>query len=482
MTYDNQAHAPRRPGDPIPFRRLPEAEGEGGRPGTIYDFGATYPIGEIRWTAESAARMPAGPVRVEHSLDGKAWSAAEAVAAEAEGVVRPDGVIHARYIRLAGEASRFSAGCGYAAEPEEAWTRLFHRREGWTGSDGIYAIPLNGVEAPGRASDARTLLLFGDTFIGGVDETTDARIDAVMINNSYALLDGDRPDPAAISFHWGLDGQTPESAIIPTTPRALSHEGTYYWLQDGTSVGGRFHCFPLIIGPNPDGPEGFQFAVHGITRVSAPMGEHGPALSEQEQADTPLYFTSANGHVTYFGAAILPLTEEAGAPNPDGFVYVYGLQNDGATRLVAARVPAGELENMERWTYWDGRGWTERKEDCAPIVPEVSSELSVSPMTGGFLDGRYVIVCQLGGISGNRVAVYAGDSPVGPFGPAIPLYAPSEPEAGNGIYSYNAKAHPHLSEPGELLASYNVNTTSWDAHAAFGGIYRPRFIRIRQIV
>ncbi|MBB6671197.1 DUF4185 domain-containing protein [Cohnella nanjingensis] len=479
MNDNRHTHPPLRQGDPISFVRVRQADGDRSGEETIYDFGATYPLGEIHLT-EGGASASASPARVSYSLDGRAWS--EAFAAALGGVIQLEDAVHARYVRLTGEAGRFAAGRGYAAEPAEDWTRLFHRKAGWTGSDGIYSIPLNGVEAQGRAADGRTLLLFGDTFIGGVDEATDARVNAVIINNSYALLDGDRPDPAAIAFHWEQDGEAPESAIVPRTPGALAHEDTYYWLQDGTSVGGKFHCFPLIIGPDPDGPEGFQFAVHGITHVSAPIGEQGPLLAEQEQADTPLYFRSAGGHTTYFGAAILPLTEEAGVPNPDGFVYVYGLQNDGATRLVAARVPADDLARFERWTYWDGREWTDRKEDCAPLVPEVSSELSVSPMTGGFLDGKYVIVCQQGGISGNRVALYAGDSPVGPFGPAIPLYAASESEEGNGIYTYNAKAHPHLSRPGELLASYNVNTTSWDAHEAFGGIYRPRFIRIRQIV
>ncbi len=29
------------------------------------------------------------------------------------------------------------------------WTKLFKRQQGWTGSDGIYALPLSGHEAPG---------------------------------------------------------------------------------------------------------------------------------------------------------------------------------------------------------------------------------------------------------------------------------------------------------------------------------------------
>lgn len=470
---------PLRRGDPIPAVRIENA----GEDWAVYDFAASYPLGAVRW--EPALPEPErAQARIEQSLDGKTWTARPAE--EAGGADTDPGIsATVRFVRIAGASGRepaFLAGTGLAVEPADDWTRLFRRHEGWTGSDGIYSIPLNGLEAPGRASASRTLLLFGDTFVGSVDKRTGERKDWTMINNSLAILYGDRPEEERVSFRWGLRDGKPDSAIVPATPRGLAVEGAYYWLQDGTSVGGKFHCFPLIVGPNPNGPEGFEFEVHGVALVSAPMGEDGPELDRQEQTDTPFYFRSAAGHTTYFGAAVLPLTEEAGAPNPDGFVYVYGLQQDGGTKLVAARVPEGELERAPSWTFWNGSEWTERKEDCAPIAPETSTELSVTPMTGGWLDGKYVVIFQQGGIQGNRVAAYVGDSPAGPFETAIPLYACFEQKEGNGIYTYNAKAHPHLSRPGELLVSYNVNTTSWDAHTRHGGIYRPRFIRVRQIV
>lgn len=479
---DGQAlRPPRRKGDPIPVQRTWETDDDRGARWTVYDFGASYPIGAVRWNGQGSDDDSVQE-RIEFSLNRRDWMPFSSRERWDAGLM---GGAPARYARIENAAGRvpvFLAGQGLAAELAEDWTRLFHRREGWTGSDGIYSIPLNGVETPGAADQARSLLLFGDTFIGSVDESTDARVSPVMINNSMAILDGDQPLPEKIAFHWNREGERPASAIVPGTPRGLSIDGAYYWLQDGASVGGKFHCFPLIIGPNPDGPEGFEFEVHGITHVSAPMGEEGPMLGEQTQQDTPLYAKYADGRTLYFGGAIMPNTEESGAADPDGYVYVYGLLNDGQTRMAVARVPAAELDSIGNWTYWNGRDWTDCMEDCAPIVPETSTEFSVSRMSGGFLDGKYVIVIQQGGIQGSRVAVYAGDGPAGPFGPCLPVHYCEEPEEGKGIYAYNAKAHPHLSRPGELLASYNVNTTSWDAHKQFGSIYRPRFIRIRQIV
>ncbi|MCB0300271.1 MAG: hypothetical protein KDE52_09460, partial [Calditrichaeota bacterium] len=50
------------------------------------------------------------------------------------------------------------------------WDNILHRTSGWTGSDGIYSIPLSGRETPGNSSE-QTLILFSDTFIGDVDST-----------------------------------------------------------------------------------------------------------------------------------------------------------------------------------------------------------------------------------------------------------------------------------------------------------------------
>ncbi|GGD83140.1 DUF4185 domain-containing protein [Paenibacillus nasutitermitis] len=489
---------PDKSGDRIPVRRTwtsdpdsPLGSGTSGpslpkgeRPKTVFDFGATYPLGEIRVNGISL-------IAAEYSLNARDWFPLKGIAGGGSAVLEGGGS-PARYVCVitdeevpSGDGAKagikFYAGRGLAAEQDEAWTRLFHRQEIWSGADGIYSIPFNGVETHGRAGGTKTLFLFGDTFVGGVDKTTDERLSPVMLNNTMAVLEGDKPDPDAITFLWNSGGDSPASAIAPTTPKALSEADTYYWLQDGAAIGGAFYCFPLIIGPDPDGPEGFQFAVHGVTMVSAPMGERGPELDKQVQVDTPLSFVSSGGHSTYFGAAVMPNTAEAGVPNPDGYVYVYGIQNDKAAKLVAARAPAGDFVNFDSWTYWNGGEWTARKEDCVPIVEETSCEVSVSPMVGGFLDGQYVIAFQQGGTTGNHVAVYCGDSPVGPFGSAIPLHYCAEPEEGKGIYAYNAKGHPHLSPGGELLISYNINTTSMDMHMAHAGIYRPRFIRLRQI-
>lgn len=232
-----------------------------------------------------------------------------------------------------------------------------------------------------------------------------------------------------------------------------------------------------------DGPEGFQFAVHGIARVSAPVDEDGLRYDENIQADTDLYYEAANGRTTYFGAAFMALTESAGAANPDGHIYIYGLQSgESGPAMVVARVPEARFADFAAWRFWNGAEWTAEKEQVVPIADEISCEFSVTPMSDQWEGAAYAVVFQEAGAGlGNRLSMYVGASPVGPFADPIRLYACAEPDEGKGIYVYNAKAHPHLSRSGELLASYNMNTTSMDMHMQHAGIYRPRFVNIRQI-
>jgi hypothetical protein len=113
--------------------------------------------------------------------------------------------------------------------------------------------------------------------------------------------------------------------------------------------------------------------------------------------------------------------------------------------------------------------------DVAPLPGTgwLSTEFSVTPLP----DGRFLLAYQKLGI-GQETAVRLGPSPTGPFGPAVTLWTCPEADLDPDIYCYNAKAHPHLSEPGELLISYNVNTFDFADHV-HADIYRPRFIRVQ---
>jgi hypothetical protein len=300
-----------------------------------------------------------------------------------------------------------------------------------------------------------------------------------MVNNTLAVLEGGQPDPTRLRFIWGhkADG-SPAAALEPSTPRARAAGESWYWLQDGVCLHGNVYMLAALIGPNPAGRRGFRFKSLGICLVKVPVDDDGPDLSRQMQRDTPFYDQSEERRLS-FGAAFMPNTEKAGAPDPDGYVYVYGRYEPrrvpGQAQLAVARVQSMDIEDLDAWRFWDGTDWSPSMADTAPLGLG-GPELSVTPVTTGPLSGKYLMVSMH---VGRDLYIRVGESPVGPFGPRIDIYHTSEPDAGREIYTYNAKAHPNLSTPGEWLVSYNVNSTGWEYHLQDADIYRPRFLKVK---
>ena len=72
------------------------------------------------------------------------------------------------------------------------------------------------------------------------------------------------------------------------------------------------------------------------------------------------------------------------------------------------------------------------------------------------------------------------DTPYGVFEDKTVIYVHDTclTTVGNGNNTYNAKAHPALSGPDELIISYNVNG---DDCFRYADIYRPRFLRLAMV-
>jgi len=359
----------------------------------------------------------------------------------------------------------------WVAEPDPAWTDLFDRDSGWTGADGIYSIPLGGNERPGSAAGGRTLFVFSDTFIGEVDSSGVRQDGTAMVNNTLAVLTGGVPDPGEMNFLYRADENgDPASLFVPRTPSAQPDH--WYWLGDGVAIDGMVHVFGLRM----RSASGIGFATDGVAIVSFPVSANpGRPL----QTESPLFLPDdgIRGDII-FGAGILNNTAAAGAPNPDGYIYVYGTQNDQyIKKLVAARVQPADFLDLTRWEYRTDTGWSGNITDLAPLTQRVSNELSVSPLNDG--SRRFVLVFQEDAV-GRYVSLRIGDGPVGPWGPIHRVFECPEPQLDPDLYTYNAKAHPSLSAPGELLISYNVNTLDFWDHFRNADIYRPRFIRIHR--
>ncbi|TWF40535.1 uncharacterized protein DUF4185 [Chitinophaga polysaccharea] len=358
----------------------------------------------------------------------------------------------------------------YTVERALDWDSLFIRNSGWFGGDGIFTIPFNGVDTPHEGDS--TLIVFSDTMAGDI---RDGQLQPgfSMIHNSVAVLKGKEPLKENIHFYWNTDNHhAPATLFEPRTPAA--GKADYYWLGDGfvnTAPHHNIYIFAYRIRNVSDKDFGFEEVGNALLVLPA---HSRPPYTAQRQLDTPFFLaadsTTGSGS---FGAGIFVNTKAAGAPHPDGYVYVYGVKGTQKAVMVARVLPA-DFENFGRWRFWDGQQWVPNIRHAATIANRASNELSVTPLK----DGRYALIFQVDGI-GTAVGLRLGASPAGPFGPVIKIWECPEVKENKHFFVYNAKAHPHLSRPGELLISYNVNSFDFlHELPASPHLYRPRFIRL----
>lgn len=352
------------------------------------------------------------------------------------------------------------------------WDALFTRQSGWFGGDGIFAVTRDGKETTGAAKNSETLIWFSDTMLGEiVNDSLQPGFE--MINNSIAVLQGGEADSSHICFYWKKENGKNASLFVPKTPATGKED--YYWLGDGfvnQERGNELYIFGYRI--RNISKEAFGFREMGNTLIVVPAGSQ-PPFNEYRQLDIPFFLGKEVDSTGSFGAGIFVNTEAAGAKDPDGYVYVYGIRGK-EKKLMVARVKPADIEAFDQWTFWDGAAWTNDVSRIATITDRLSNELGVMQLS----DGRYALTFQTDGL-GKYVGLRLGASPVGPFGKVIELFDVSESVAGDkDLFPYNAKAHPVLSGPDELLISYNVNSFDFFNDIKHSpNLYRPRFVRVK---
>ncbi len=358
----------------------------------------------------------------------------------------------------------------YVEEVPE-WSAVFHRTSGWTGADGIFSIPLNGDETIGSHNYVNTLFVFSDTFIGEVDSAGNRLPGTQMVKNTLAWMPPGVPDPETAQFYYAEDDGSPATTFIPDTPN--SEPDHWYWPSDGIALDSSVYFLAWRMRPDQQ----VGFARDGVAMLRLPATAR-PPFDHYQQWELDL-FEPANetrGSIS-FGVGIMPNTERANAPFPDGYIYIYGVEEVPMNkRLLVARVPEEQFTDGNAWRFWAGQdGWISDFRNAVSTAGRVSPEMSVTPLP----DGRYIVVYQLDTI-GRDLAFKIGPTPWGPWGEYHIFYHCPEPDdyIGMPVWCYNAKAHPHLSEPGELLVSYNVSVHDFWAHFDHAEIYRPRFVRL----
>ncbi len=329
-------------------------------------------------------------------------------------------------------------GAAWQTSPADDYTSAFRRDQGWSGADGAYSLPLD---------DGRTLWIFGDTFFGTVLPDGSRSSQTWMARNSVALQAG--PNPQYLQFY-------PEPFYLGRPGR---HD-QWFWPYHGVQA--RAGTIQVFLGrflqTRSNDPFGFRQAGLDLADLDV---RRSPKVTDLRPVP---HFRSAPGSVTSWGNALAQ----------DGpWTLVYGVQDSAdGKRLLLARVPRGHLANFGTWRFFDGSGWATQPERAAVLADEVSNELSVhrSPT------GQWLLISGSADLS-SRILLRTAPAPQGPWSPATTLL--TAPEAGPGLFAYNAKAHPELSDERGLLVSYNVNALDPERVLLDADIYRPRFLRIR---
>ncbi|WP_432889920.1 discoidin domain-containing protein [Kribbella sp. CA-245084] len=341
-----------------------------------------------------------------------------------------------------------------AASRADEWTQLFDRRSGWIGADGIYSVPLDGRDGLASATPgSRTAFIFSDTRIGTVDPRSLTYDQTGFVNNSSAVLAGNRPDPDRATF------------VIPENGAF----GNGFWMNDGIAIDRTLYA----TGFAPDA----NWNAARVDLIAVPLVDGVPDYTAVRRTEDVGLLVRDSTYIVMFGVGI--------TPTADGWVYVYGYRNrlaDGQKDLVCARVRRDAFADIAAWRFWSGTAWspdiTVSVQDAAVLHPDVSTELSVTPIPTGRYAGKYLLV-YLRNVNSTGLEYAVGTSPVGPFSAGVRFYNCPEPyvyesQTEGATYTYNAKAHPSLSEHGRLLISYNVNQYGGDPLTT--EIYRPRFV------
>lgn len=336
------------------------------------------------------------------------------------------------------------------------WNEIFRRRSGsgWYSGDGVYSIPMNGDDNPGSYTTTKTFWSFSDTHAcsSNINTTTFEITGDKFMNHSVAVMNaiagGGNPFFSDMAYKYGYHGDMTYSNIF----------GEKKWTLDGLYKDSNIYLFML-------GYDTQTSKIDRVDRVKIPIVNNDVDLQNYVIDSTPLWSSTSDSEVRV-GIGILDNTLQGGAFDSDGYIYIYGARTnvaDGNMRgLVVARVLKHNFTDFSKWEYYDGTTWSSDfsvlDSPDAVLANDVALHCSVTPIKTGIYANKYMLIYM----KKQQLPVIEyriGDTPVGPWSDAVPLYYVYEHEeySMDQVEVYNAKAHPHLSSSNELLVSYCVN-------------------------
>lgn len=253
---------------------------------------------------------------------------------------------------------------------------------------------------------------------------------------------------------------------------------SWFWLQDGIILNNKLYSLPYVVISDLTQPEGFQFRVEGISFVEIDIKDNKINFDKTNQKPTYLYKTTKDKTIS-FGSGFYNNSFNSNEKDPDGYIYIYGYLSsknniEEGNQLIVSRVKEENFTNLDEWKFFNGKEFVDDIEQVSPLVSHVSCELSLHR------DGDKYIVVFTYDTQSRYIAYALGSTPYGPFEETRIAYVCPDNYCPH-MYLYNAKAHPHLSKEGNILVSYNINTSNFEENIKFGRTYGPRFIDLKRI-
>lgn len=322
---------------------------------------------------------------------------------------------------------RTASGGGGCAVPDGTYDNFFQREgPGWTGGDGTYSADL---------PDGRVAWSFGDSYVGMMAADGSRPASQPFVNNAMMVQSG-----SSFATLVGGSLSQPQSLVGTGDPNS------WYWPGASAAEGGSFIQFLSRTSRTGPGLWDFKYAGSYVASFSL------PGLTLQSVTAVPASDT------IQWGVWVL---------DDGGYTYIYGVEDRGWDKYVhVARVSAGDI--FGQWEYYSGTSWSTDPASSARVFDGVSNQYSVVRM-----GGKYQLVTQTP--LGRDINSYSGVTPVGPFVNKKVLY--TTPTWGGDTFTYNAVGHPELSGSGDLLISYNLNSSNPADLYSSPELYRPHFVR-----
>lgn len=323
------------------------------------------------------------------------------------------------------------------SEPDTAFNILIRTENGgWVAGDATYSIKL---------TDEKTLYLFGDSFIGDVNEDHSLAPGAKMIRNCGVLQDG-----VTMTAIYNGTKSNPDDFVSTDNP-----DSSWFWPEHGILIEDTLYIIMSKFITDPDAPPGwnFKYSVASLCTFTY------PELELQQTVDLPYY---ALNEVMYGDRLFIE----------DDYIYIYGRKEENPSNNIPyAHVARVEKSNLHGdWEFWEGTEWTDQAEESMKIAKDpVSQQFSVFKH-----EDKYILLTQEIWL-GKKIYTYTSENLTGPFQNKTIVY--ETPILYEGTFTYNAWAHPQFDANNELLVSYNSNGDFWEIFKNVE-IYRPRFIRV----